>query len=49
MTNECPDYIMVVPKENDVPEIMGSCDKEDLEEFKSLKREKMFIFKRVGK
>jgi hypothetical protein len=49
MTIECPDYILVIPKENGVPEIIGSCDKEDLEEFKSLKHKGIFIFRRVGK
>ena len=49
MTNKTPYYILVLQKENSVPEIMASCDEEDLEELKDLKREGMFIFKRFGK
>jgi len=46
---KCPDYILVVPKENDVPEVMASCEKQDLEELKGLKQDGMFIFRRVGR
>lgn len=49
MTIKYPDYILVLPKENGVPEVMASCDKEDLDELKDLKQDGMFIFKRVGK
>jgi len=49
MTPKCPDYILVVPKENGIPEVMASCEKQDFDKLKDMKIEGMFIFRRVGR
>jgi hypothetical protein len=42
-----PDYILAMPEEEEVPIIMGSCDKCDLEELKEFRRRGMYIYKLV--
>lgn len=49
MTDKPPDYILAIPVEDDVPQVQASCDKEDLDELKTLKVNGMYIYKRIGK
>jgi hypothetical protein len=49
MTNLPPDYVLVIPRENEVPEIVASCDKENIDELKELKVKGMHIYKLVGR
>jgi hypothetical protein len=50
MNNEHPpDYILAIPREGEVPEVMASCDKEDLEELKDLKLRGWYLYKRIGR
>lgn len=46
---DTPDYILVIPKDDAIPEVMASCDKEDIDDLKEMKVEGMFIYKLVGK
>lgn len=48
MTEKAPDYILVRPRKNDVPEIQASCDAEDLDDLKQMKADGMCIYKRIG-
>ena len=48
MTIKPPDYILAIALENEVPEIVGSCDKEDLDDLKELKEKGMHIYKLIG-
>ena len=47
MINKPPDYILAKPSENDVPMVMASCDKQDVDELKDLRIEGMYIYKLV--
>ena len=49
LRNIPPDYILLIPKENAVPEIQASADKEELDELKGLKVDGMYIYKLVGR
>lgn len=44
-----PDYILAMPQENEVPEILASGDKENLEELKELVRKGEYLYKLVGR
>ena len=49
MTTKPPDYILVIPVENEIPEVMACCDKQDFDELKGLKEKGMYIYKLVNK
>jgi hypothetical protein len=42
-----PDYILAMPRENDVPEIRASCDKENIDELKEMRSSSTYIYKLV--
>jgi hypothetical protein len=43
-----PHYILAMPKNNEVPEIVASCEKEDVEELKELRLSGQYIYKLLG-
>jgi len=49
MINQPPDYILAKPNEEDVPLIMASCDKQDIDKMKELCIPGMYIYKLVKK
>jgi hypothetical protein len=49
MTAQPPDYILAMPKEDDVPEVQASCDAQDIDDLKLIKQKGWFIYKRIGR
>ena len=49
MTIKPPDYILAIPVENKIPEVMACCDKQDFDELKGLREKGMYIYKLVNK
>lgn len=44
-----PDYILAIPREREIPEIVASCDSENLPELKEIKQKGQYIYKRIGR
>ena len=40
-----PDYILAKPRENDVPEILGSCDRLDVQDLRKFQEPGEYIYK----
>lgn len=46
-TIDVPDYILCWPQKDDVPIMLASCDKEDIDDLIPMKHEGQYIYKLV--
>jgi hypothetical protein len=44
-----PDYILARPREKDVPFVVASCDKENIDDLKELRQKGEYIYKLMGR